>query len=302
MAVPTRPSLSTPRGPRLDLREGWSLRLLLSSRVGPELSGLQGLLSASPGSFPGTFSFTSVILLIESGWGGKRGRCGRRGRGRFNYRGGWGSGARPVAPDVDPTEGAGRAASGREAGRTARRKGNPRSERCLHKRDTAARAGRPSPPEAPAPGPHQGSGSSGALTSPRRPAAARASAGRRPSAKRGPYHRGGAAGGGGRQGPRGGVQAGGPSPASPPAPASGWRRPGFEHKPRPVSGATGLGTCRRRGGRKRRSEGLCPQGLEAAGDLARPCPAFPALREKDHLERPRKGRRTVVFLQPVQKA
>lgn len=68
--------------------------------------------------------------------------------------------ARPVAPDVDPTEGAGRAASGREAVRTARRKGNPRSERCLHKRDTAARAGRPSPPEAPAPGPHQGSGTS----------------------------------------------------------------------------------------------------------------------------------------------
>ena len=50
----------------LDLRKGGSLRPPLSSRVGPELSGLQGLLSASPGSFPGTFSSTSVILLMES--------------------------------------------------------------------------------------------------------------------------------------------------------------------------------------------------------------------------------------------
>lgn len=180
---------------------------------------------------------------------------------------------------MDPTEGAGRAASGREAGRTARRKGNPRSASAASTSATLrpepgglpARSAGPAPPRL---------GQLQALTSPRRPAAALASAGRRPLRQARAVLTAEGGGGGGRQGPRGGVQAGGPSLASPPAPASGWHRPGFEHNPWPVSGATGLGTCRRRGGRKWLSEGLCPQGLEASGDLARPCPAFPALREK----------------------
>lgn len=91
----------TSEWPRLDLREGWSLRLLCLPD-GPELSGLQGLLSASPGSFPGTPSFTSVIpRLIESGWGSKRASWAG-GKRAPNYRGGWGLGPGPSRPTWTP--------------------------------------------------------------------------------------------------------------------------------------------------------------------------------------------------------
>ena len=64
--------------------------LLMSSRVGPEVSGLQAPLSASPGSFRGTFSSTSVILLMESGGGAKWGAVGGEEGGSPTTEGVWG--------------------------------------------------------------------------------------------------------------------------------------------------------------------------------------------------------------------
>ena len=167
---------------------------------------------------------------------------------------------------MDPTKAAGQAASGREAGRRARRQGNRRSERCLHKRDTAARAERPSPPEAPAPGPRQVSGSSAALTSPSRPAATRASAGRRPSAKRGPYHRGGAAGAAAGRAREVACRQEGQARVHPPRPRQGGTGRALSTNPRPSPGQRGEARAAA-GGWKPRAEGLCPRGLEASGDL-----------------------------------
>lgn len=53
----------------MNLRGGWPSRLLLSSWFGPGVSSLQGPLSASPGSFRGTFSSMYSILWMEPGWG-----------------------------------------------------------------------------------------------------------------------------------------------------------------------------------------------------------------------------------------
>lgn len=211
----------------------------MSSRVGPEVSGLQGPLSASPGSFRGTFSSTSVILLMESGWG-RNGALWAARKGALQLP--KGSGARPgqTKRRVDSFSVSRGPTGAEETGGTGL--WNHREVNAGSATRKLRPEGRPARPKRP-PQAHPGSSSRGKPTALKFQAPHLLHGDQPPLRSRAgscaplDWGRTTAAGQRGATAVQG-------RPARTPAAAPWWESPGFERKPPPVSGATGRGTCR----------------------------------------------------------